>query len=239
MPGRLFISYSGKLGGAERVLLDAATGVGGESVLACPDGELAAQARSAGLGVLTLPARGLDLRIGARARARATRDLTSHAREVRSLAGALEPDLIVAWGMRSAIACLLAAPAVPFAVAHHDFLPGAVIGHAVRAACRRAAVVVAPSQAVADDLDPAGVLGDRLRVLAPGIDVESFSDAGAPANPPEVLVLGSLVAWKRPEFALEIFARALRAAPELRLRLVGAPITGSEPTLARLRTRAA
>ncbi len=251
MPALLLVSYTGILGGAERVLLDCAAGVPGDHVVACPAGELAGRARGAGLGVLELPERSLDLRAGGRARVRAIAALVAHARELRRLGLDLDPDLIVAWGMRSAIAGLLGglggarraradasgAALTRFAVCHHDFLPGPLIGAAVRAAAARAAAVVVPSRAVAEDLDPGGALGGRLRIVHPGVDLERFAGTGGPAEPPEVLVLGSLVAWKRPELALEIFARARRRHPELRLRLVGEPVTGAEEVLAGLRER--
>jgi GT2 family glycosyltransferase/glycosyltransferase involved in cell wall biosynthesis len=244
VPVLLFVSYSGRLGGAERVLLDAAAGVPGEHLLACPDGELASRARAAGLSVLTLPEAGLDLRADLRTRARALGALAGHARDVRRLARHLDPDLVVAWGMRTGIACLLAVPPTRFAptrfaLAHHDFLPGRMIAAAVRAAAARAAVVVVPSGAVARDLDPGAALGGRLRIVHPGVDADRFADSGTPAAPPEVLVLGSLTAWKRPELALEILAAARRRAPTLRLRIVGEPVTGTDPTPAALRERAA
>jgi N-acetylglucosaminyl-diphospho-decaprenol L-rhamnosyltransferase len=234
----MFVSYSGVFGGAERVLIDCAEAIEGEHLLVCPEGELAARARAAGLRVLAVTARGLDLRAGARARALSAKGLVEHARELRALALDLDPDLIVAWGMRSAIGCLLA-PARPFAFAHHDFLPGPLIGAAVRAAAARAAVVITPSRAVARDLDRYGRLGERLHVVHPGVDVDQFADAGGPADPPEVLVLGALAGWKRPELALEICALARRRRPELCVRLVGAPVTVADRTLARLRERAA
>ena len=64
----LFVSYSGVLGGAERVLLDCADALPGQHVLACPDGPLAERARAAGLLVLPIPARSLHLRGGSSGR---------------------------------------------------------------------------------------------------------------------------------------------------------------------------
>ena len=45
----LFASYSGLLGGAERVLLDCAARLPRPAVIACPEGALADAARAAGL----------------------------------------------------------------------------------------------------------------------------------------------------------------------------------------------
>ena len=46
-------------------------------------------------------------------------------------------------------------------------------------------------------------------------------------------MLGALVAWKRPELALEAVAIARRSLPELRLRIVGAPLLGDGRPLLR------
>jgi N-acetylglucosaminyl-diphospho-decaprenol L-rhamnosyltransferase len=247
----LFVSYSGVLGGAEQVLLDfaagtpgesvldVATGTPGESVLACPPGPLADRARDAGMPVLALPTRSLTLRSGGRARLRAAAALVDHARDLRRLGRSLNPDLMVLWGMRSAISGLLGAPGRPIVFAHNDFLPGPLIALGVRAAARRAALVIVPSHAVAQDLDPRARLRGRLQVVNPGVDTERFGGAGNPVTPPEILVLGALTDWKRPDLALEAVALARRRLPELRLRLVGAPLQDETELVARLRARAA
>ena len=51
-------------------------------------------------------------------------------------------------------------------------------------------------------------------------------------------MLGALVAWKRPDLALEAVALARRQLPELRLRLVGAPLQGQDGVLRALQRRA-
>jgi GT2 family glycosyltransferase/glycosyltransferase involved in cell wall biosynthesis len=232
LPRVLFISYSAALGGAERVLLDWATGMPGDAVLACPDGPLARRARAAGLSTLLLPQRSLELRSGPATRWGATRDLIAHAGEVRRLVRNLEPDLLVAWGMRTALARLLGAPGYPSAFAHHDFLPGRLTGSAVRVAAAAAAPVIVPSRAVADDLDPHRRLTGRLHVVAPGVDVDRIAEVDRPpAEPPEVVVVGALVGWKRPDLALDAVAMARLRLPELRLRIVGAALEGADGEL--------
>ena len=52
-PKALFASYSGLFGGAERLLLDCATGLETAAV-ACPEWPLAQKAREAGLRVIVL-----------------------------------------------------------------------------------------------------------------------------------------------------------------------------------------
>jgi N-acetylglucosaminyl-diphospho-decaprenol L-rhamnosyltransferase len=234
----LFVSYSGVFGGAERVLLDCAGAVG-EPLVACPEGALAARARAAGIDVVAIRGHRPNVRGSVADRLLAPARLLAHALELRALARRVEPDAVVGWGMRSAIACLGLPERYPVAIAHHDMLPGPLIASALRRAARRAMVVIVPSAAVALDLDPGGRLTERLRVVNPGVDLERFAAPRAPVDPPEVLVLGALVAWKRPDLALEACALARRAVPELRLRVAGAPLFDDETVLRRLRERAA
>ncbi len=243
MAALLFVSYSGAFGGAERVLLECASAVEGPSVLACPDGQLAAQARAAGLTVLTIRRHRPNVRRGARDRLLAPARLLAHAVELRALTRTLGPDAVVGWGMRSAIACLALPRAGgshwPSVVAQHDMLPGPLTAAAVRRAAARASVVIVPSDAVATDLDPRRRFAERIFVVHPGVDVERFARARAPIDPPEVLVLGALVGWKHPQLALEACAQARRAVPGLRLRLAGAPLFSDQATLvSELRQRA-
>ena len=234
MPLVLLVSYSGAFGGAERLLVEFASALPGEVCLACPPGRLADAARAAGLRVFELRARTLRLRGGIRARAAAAHALLGHHREVRELVRNLEPALVIAWSMRSALACLL--PRVhggPVIFSHNDFLPGPLLGKIVRAAARRADEVIAPSAACARELKRCG----RVTVVHPGIDVDAFAATPPASDPPTVLVLGALVGWKRPDLALEIVART--RLPNLCLRLAGITLPGEPETLeAALRRRA-
>lgn len=240
MPLVLLVSYSGALGGAERILLDFAGALEGEIMLACPEGPLAPAARAVGLRVLGLRQRSLLLRGGTSTRVAAARRLAAHGLEARSLIAATAPDLVVVWGMRSALACLLGSgPGVPAAFQHNDLAPGRGIGRAVRRAARRADLVLALSETIARDLDPAGQLGERLLVVHPGVDLHRFAPGEEPPVPGQVLLLGALVPWKRPDLALEACALARRSHPHLRLRVVGTPFVedGDELEM-RLRARA-
>src|SRR4051812_1531012 len=100
-----FVSYSGLWGGAERITLDLARSLEEPVVLVCPEGELATRARRAGVPVLARPARQRELRGGVRTRALAGLALGAHVRETRTALAALRPRAVVAFGMRSAIAC--------------------------------------------------------------------------------------------------------------------------------------
>ncbi|MGI8862957.1 MAG: glycosyltransferase [Solirubrobacteraceae bacterium] len=241
MPSVLMISYSGALGGAERILLDCAGGLAGERNLACPEGELACAARAQAIRVFPVSGRSIALRGSPLEPARAFTRLAAHRREARRLIGDLDPDVVLAWGMRSALACLAGpSPRAPVVFQHNDLLPGPLIARAVRLAASRAELVLALSQAIAADLDRAGRLAGRLRIIHPGVDVGKFNAASRPARPPEVLLLGALVPWKRPDLALEAVALARLQQPDLRLRLVGGAFAEDGDALpARLRERAA
>jgi N-acetylglucosaminyl-diphospho-decaprenol L-rhamnosyltransferase len=237
----LFASYSSAFGGAERLLVEFASGVPGEVAIACPPGPLQAAAQSAGLRTFHLRERSLRLRGGVGTTARALGELAGHARELRALCLALAPEVLVAWSMRSALAAT-AAPAGALTFQHNDFLPGSGLGALVRGVATRCALVTAPSRAVLAELDPRGRLGGRGQVIAPGVDLDAFAAAAAapPGRPGEILVLGALTGWKRPEFALEVLARVREAVPSARLRFAGAPLPGDgDGVKAAVRRRAA
>jgi glycosyltransferase involved in cell wall biosynthesis len=240
MGGRpiLFLSYSGLLGGAERVLLDCATRLGRPAVVACPEGALAEAARAAGLEVVALAERPLRLRGGPAAALAHARGLAGLARDARALARREEPAAQVAWGARAVLAAapvrrqprarvvgedLAGAPRrghPPLLAVHHDLVSGGPVAAAVRAATRRADGVAAASEAVADGL-PGPVF-----VMRPGVDLAAFAPAPLPPpDPPRALVLGALVPWKRADLALEVAARI----PELQLTIAGAPLPADDP----------
>ena len=240
---RVIVTFSSEAGGAERVLLDVATALE-NCVLACPPGPLADAATAAGVRVLPIRERSLRARGGIGARGRAATHIAGHARELRRLMADLEPELLVAWGMRSIIATLaLGPPGAPIpgrrlVLVHHDFLPDPVTAAAVRRAAGRADAVIVNSAAVATDLRSSGPVAAQIVVIHPGVALAP-EPIQAPAAPPEVLVLGAIVAWKRPDLALEACALARRDHPELRLRIVGAPLQDGGTLAGELRRRAA
>jgi N-acetylglucosaminyl-diphospho-decaprenol L-rhamnosyltransferase len=227
----LFVSYAGVLGGAERLLLDVAGGLAETPSLACPGGPLAERARAAGLHVIELRERPLELRASARDRVAAPLRIAAHARELRSLVRAVRPDLLVAWGMRPLLAAAALGRTRPqLLFQHNDLMPGPGIARAVRSAARRADAVCTPSECVAREL------GLPARVINPGVDLARFQPAPLPDGPPEVLVLGAIVRWKRPDLALE----AISTLPDLRLRIAGHSLSAEgERLLEALRRRAA
>jgi glycosyltransferase involved in cell wall biosynthesis len=196
--------------------------------LACPDGPLAERARAAGIDVVNLQSRRVELRARVGDRLAMPLRMWAQGREVRKIASELRPGCVVAWGMRPLLSCAagLQRPRQPLVFQHNDLLPGPLIGRVVRAAARRANLTIALSQAIADDLDPDHQLA--VEVIRPGVDLIHFHPTGDPsANPPTALLLGAIVDWKRPDLALEIVALAARDLPDLRLKVAGAPLAQS------------
>ena len=231
------------LGGAERILVDVASGIDGASI-ACPPGPLEERAHAAGLPSTRLRRRPLDLRTSARDRLAGPVRLAGLGSEVRRLVRRQRPGVLVAWNMRALLACRAGLVGMrrrpPLVFQHNDLLPGPLVGRAVRAAARRARATVCLSETIARDLDPDGAL-QRVEVIPAGVDLAHFRPTaeGPAAVGREVLVLGAIVEWKRPELALEVAARTLPELPDLRLRLAGEPIgDGDGELLERLRRRA-
>jgi N-acetylglucosaminyl-diphospho-decaprenol L-rhamnosyltransferase len=227
----LFASYSGLLGGAERLLLDAVSGLDEPPTLACPEGPLAERARAAGVHVLALRERPLELRDR---RAGAALDILGLRRELDGIVRAVRPELLYAWGMRTLLAAAGLRRSPPLVFQHNDLLPGPTIARAVRTAARRALAVSTASECIAREL---GIPG--ARAIHPGVDLERFHPVPPPDGPPELLVLGAIEPWKRPELALEATALAARERTDIRLRFAGMPIgPAGERLLAQLRERA-
>jgi glycosyltransferase involved in cell wall biosynthesis len=203
----LFASYSGLLGGAERVLLDCATRLPRPVIVACPEGPLAQAAREAGLRHAEIAAG--TLRLGAAHAA----GLGRAAWDIGGLLHRHRPAALVAWGSRAVLAAAAIPRRSPAVAVLHDIHHGALRA-AVQAAARRSDGIVAASRAVADGLD--------ATILHPGVDLRAFSPSPLPEGPPRALFLGALVGWKRPDLAIEI----ARRMPELHLTIAGAPLPG-------------
>jgi glycosyltransferase involved in cell wall biosynthesis len=220
----VIVSYSGVLGGAERILLDCATRLGEPVVVACPEGALAGAVRAAGLEHAPLPER--PLRLGAAH----ARGLAGLARDVRALSDLHRPRALVAWGARAVLATAPLVRRPPLLAVHMDLLPRRGVGAAVRWATRRADGVAAASAAIA------AAVAVPATILRPGVDLDRFAPAPAPDGAPRALALAALVPWKRPDLALEVAARVRG----LQLELAGGPMPGDDGAFVRtLESRAA
>ncbi|MEA2308463.1 MAG: N-acetylglucosaminyl-diphospho-decaprenol L-rhamnosyltransferase [Thermoleophilaceae bacterium] len=232
------------MGGSEHILVDLAARLEHlDPVVACPEGALADALRENGVRVFPLRRRRLELRATLRDRVEKPLRLAGQAAEVHELTTALRPSVLVGWGTRAAVECaatirrLDPAPALVFQ--NNDLLQGPVIERIARLAARRADLVVSLSAAIARDLDPDGQLEDRGVVVPPGVQLDRYEHAPVPDGPPNALLLGALVGWKRPRLALEAVARAARELPDLTLTVAGPVIDEPGERLAEsLRRRA-
>src|SRR4051812_21145177 len=116
----LFASYSGVLGGAERVLLDCATRLDRPAVIACPGGPLADAARGARLEHVALRPR--PLRTRPHHLFALTYELTRRTREQ-------DPQALVAWGARATLAAAMMTKRrrVALLAVHHDLYSRAAL----------------------------------------------------------------------------------------------------------------
>ena len=239
------VSYSGLLGGGERLLLDMADGLPDPPLIACPAGPLADAARGRGLGVFELRPRSLALRNSAFDRVAAPARVAAQGSEVRALTASLRPGLLIAWGMRAGAAVHIACAGSPAPAAPSTQRPAArPAGGAHREAggCRRGrgggAVRVRRAR-------PRSVQGARGAPAcgAPGVDLERFF----PAQPrrwrgraSEVLVLERSSRGSAPTSRWRWLRSPPRELPDLRVRLAGQPIgVEGHRLLERLRGRAA
>jgi glycosyltransferase involved in cell wall biosynthesis len=206
------VPQTGRLGGAERVLLDWSRALERPALLACPPGPLA---EAAGIEVVPVPARSL------RGGPRGAVALAARARDIAALTRRHRPAVVVASGLRPALAAT-AAPlhGARLVTVHHDLAGPARLA--------RRGTAVATSSAVARRIGGA-------RVIHPGVDLRHWALPDPPAGPPRALLMGALVPVKRVELALEVAA----LMPELMLDIAGAPLPGDPPEYERtLRARA-
>jgi glycosyltransferase involved in cell wall biosynthesis len=231
----VFASYTGVMGGAERVLLDAVVRLERPVVVVCPEGPLAEAVREAGV-----PHAATEVRPLALGPAHAA-GLLAFGRELARVSRG--GGVLVAWGGRAVLAAALVRRRPPLLAVHHDLPPAPAVGGpaarvaragaraALRAATRRADGVAAASEAIARDLGR-----PDAAILHPGVDLRAFAPLPPPDGPPRALVLGALVPWKRADLALEIAERM----PELHVTIAGAPLPGDDARYAdELRGRAA
>jgi glycosyltransferase involved in cell wall biosynthesis len=249
----LYLSASGSIGGAERVLLTLV-----ERVLRCrPDwqlgllafepGPLIASAREAGAEADVLHAPAALLRLGesgagggwfAADLARAAWPTTRYAGRVAARVCAWRPDVLHTNGLKAHVIgarCPLRAGAVLWHI--HEHVGRRRLSSALlRVHAKRVARVVAVSESVATDIR--GVLGTGLatRTILNGIDTERFESAAAPLDldaaaglppaPPGTVRVGLVATyahWKGHLAFLSAMA-ALPAALPARGYIVGGPV---------------
>jgi len=236
----VFLSASGQIGGAERVLLDLVASLRAAEpewelhVVVAGAGPLASEARALGAGVHLLP---FPARLERTGDAGAGSGAALFLRllgagpagalwlgRLRRLLRRLEPDVVHTNGYKVHVAGALALPPGARLVWHaHDYLGvRRVMGRVLRAFASRASAVIAISRSVAEDVRRVCGPGLRIEVIHNAVDLARFSPEGPraplderagmlPASP-EVVRVG-LVATMGLWKGHDVFLRALARLP--------------------------
>jgi glycosyltransferase involved in cell wall biosynthesis len=85
----------------------------------------------------------------------------------------------------------------------------------------QAAALVAPSQAMRDELLRLGAPREKTHYVPCGVDASRFSTGAPDRSPPTFLAVGRLVEKKAPHLTIAAFAEVRRGHPDARLRMLG------------------
>ncbi len=252
----LFYNHTGKVSGAERMLLMILAGLDRsrfESIVLCPkEGTLLESVRATGLRTEVCP--GLQARFTFRIDLLATYLLSflSVVRKVRLTVAELNPDIVHANSIRAGLVATAATLGLGTRVVWHlhDLLPRHPISSAIRvfAFLFARARMIAVSQAVADKF--AGrffSLRNRVSVILNGIEMDRFKRIEGARNAIReefqlkdsdfvVGIVGLLTARKGQLALVENFSRVIDRVPNSHLLVVGdAVFNKDEEYAARLR----
>ncbi|HEY0411060.1 MAG TPA: glycosyltransferase family 4 protein [Candidatus Dormibacteraeota bacterium] len=141
---------------------------------------------------------------------------------------AQQPDVVHVMGGPGGVIIPRRLPVPVVYTAHHTYRqafprrsPRRLLSPVEARSYRLAAMVLAVSPSTADAVLRLGVPARRVEVLAPGIDVERFDQAGAARDPRRLLYVGRLEAEKRPLDAVAVMAELARLHPGVRGTVIG------------------
>ncbi len=241
----VFYNHTGKVSGAERLLLNAVTRLDATEfwrIMVCPsDGPLAGLAGEAGMTVHTVA--NLEARFTWRPGAfiRYGRSFVEVISEFRRKIIELNPDLIHANSIRAGLVATAATVGLKLKVVWHlhDLLPRHPLSSAIRmvAALSRRSRMIAVSQAVRKNfcglLSP--FLQNRIAVILNAIDLKNFCVAGydreeirtglsLAKNDFAIGIVGQLTPRKGQLELIQAFERLLHRVPHAVLMIAGAAI---------------
>jgi L-malate glycosyltransferase len=224
----LVVNHTGLISGAEVATLHLLESLPGDigPLLACPDGPLAEQARTAGVAVVELAGMSASLRLHPIETARGVKDLARLGREVRRLARRTNADVVYAASVRAGLAASMPVGACPpLVVGLHDCLPAGPLSSATkRLIDRRSAMLVANSRHTAAAWRD-GRGGPELQVLHPPIEPGRYGERvplGLDGGPPVIGVAAQITPWKGQETAIRALWRIRERHPDAQLVLAGA-----------------
>jgi glycosyltransferase involved in cell wall biosynthesis len=235
----LYVSHTGLVGGAERVLVDVLERLppAVEPHVLSPPGPL--RAMLAGGPVAWHPSAGGDIsfRLDPVATPAAALRTLRSAASVAHVARRIGAQVVHANSVRAALtaSAARAAGAPPFIAHVHDALPDTQLSRLVRRhLLRRAACTVAVSDFAADRFRvPGGRRGD-VEVLHSPVDVARLRARrcepavarrrlGLPSDVPVLGLIGQITPWKGQDLAIEALALLSASFPTARLLVVGEP----------------
>lgn len=231
----LYVNQTAQVSGAERSLLDLIDTLGGvvDSVVACPDGELAEALRESGVPRLPISGTQASFRLHPVHTSRGIGEIGLSSIQVRRHAARLRPSLVHANTTRASLLALLTRRRRPPVLAHvRDWAPGGRLSRIVLGTvARRADQVVANSSYVAGQFDGLP-LRRPVRVVHNPVDLCRFDpDAvdGAPLRralgigPAATVfaVIAQLTPWKGQDDAIRAFAELRPAECDGVLLLAG------------------
>jgi glycosyltransferase involved in cell wall biosynthesis len=241
----VFYNHTGKVSGAERLLLNALMrldGVEFERIMLCPaDGPLAGLAAEAGMTVRTVA--NLEARFTWRPGAflRYGKSFIEVISDFRRKIIDLNPDLVHANSIRAGLVATIATMGLKMKIVWHlhDLLPRHPLSSAIRmvAALSKRSRMIAVSQAVRKNFAGrvSSSLNNRITVILNAIDLKNFSAVG---NDREEIrnnlslengdfaigIVGQLTPRKGQMELLEAFEKLLRKVPRAVLVIIGAAI---------------
>ena len=232
----LFVNHTGIASGAELSLLELVLGMPEEvsSLVACPDGELAAELRSRGARTVAIPPIEASLRLHPVQTPVGLAQILRSALAVRRAARAHRAEIVHANSTRAGLAAILATRAggPPVVVYVKDCLPaGRAADLTRRFIAHGAALVLANSRFTADSFQRDNH-AHRLEVAYSPIDLERFDPGrigrdqararlGLAPDVPLLGVLGQITPWKGQSTAIEALALLKERVPAAKLLLVG------------------
>jgi glycosyltransferase involved in cell wall biosynthesis len=238
----LVLTHTAQLGGAELALLRLCEALPRHvtvRVVSFEDGDLVERLRALGVEVEVLPARGAWNRQARSATASLGGALSlalggaAHAARVGRRVRELAPDVVQSWTLKSHVVSALGRPfhRAPLVWFVHDRLTEEYLGRVNRSVLRL--LLRVPAVLVANSRATARTTGRSCLVAYPGLTRGQFRPPAEVEErglrlPLELLVLGRVSRTKGQAVVIEAMADVCARYPGARLRIVGAPLFGSE-----------
>ena len=240
----LFYNHTGKVSGAEKMLLMILAKLDQnrfESVVLCPDDDaLARDVQGLGLNTESCPDLNARFTIRVDLIVKYLRSFAQVIRSVRATVIKAQPDLVHANSIRSGLVVSVATIGLKTRVVWHlhDLLPTHPLSVLIRgfALLFPRAVMIAVSQAVADNFGGRFVtLRNRVSVILNGIDTEKFApvdgrreetrkELGLDESEFVVGIVGLLTPRKGQLGLIQCFAQVLQRVPKAKLLIVGGAV---------------